>query len=88
MSFAINLICTILPRTLLAPFAGYIADRYSKKSDRCNCTRLFRLNCKRLVTLQLANRTVARNYLFSNGAANNIINIYKPYLHGFDYWTC
>lgn len=32
MSFSINLICTILPRTLLAPFAGYIADRYSKKA--------------------------------------------------------
>lgn len=31
-SFAINLICSILPRTLLAPFGGYIADNYSKKT--------------------------------------------------------
>ena len=31
-SFAVNLICSILPRTLLAPFAGYIADNYPKKA--------------------------------------------------------
>ncbi|QCJ41523.1 MFS transporter [Bacillus sp. S3] len=30
-SFAANLICNILPRTLAAPFAGYIADKYSRK---------------------------------------------------------
>lgn len=30
-SFAVNLICSILPRTFLAPFAGYAADNYSKK---------------------------------------------------------
>lgn len=30
-SFAVNLIFSILPRTLLAPFAGYAADKYSKK---------------------------------------------------------
>lgn len=30
-NFAINLICSILPRTLLAPFAGYLADNYPKK---------------------------------------------------------
>lgn len=30
-SFAMNLICSILPRTLIAPFAGYIADKYSRK---------------------------------------------------------
>jgi len=30
-SFAMNMICSILPRALLAPFAGYAADRYSKK---------------------------------------------------------
>jgi MFS family permease len=31
-SFAMNLLCNILPRTLAAPFAGYIADRYSRKT--------------------------------------------------------
>ncbi|WP_033541724.1 MFS transporter [Planococcus sp. CAU13] len=31
-SFALNLICSILPRTLLAPFAGYLADNYPKKT--------------------------------------------------------
>ncbi len=31
-SFAVNLICNILPRTILAPFAGAITDRYSKKA--------------------------------------------------------
>ncbi|WP_052144793.1 MFS transporter [Halalkalibacter okhensis] len=31
-SFATNLICNILPRTILAPFAGAITDRYSKKT--------------------------------------------------------
>ena len=31
-SFAINLICSILPRTLVAPFAGYVADNYSSKT--------------------------------------------------------
>ncbi|MCT8137807.1 MFS transporter [Anaerobacillus sp. CMMVII] len=31
-SFAMNLICSILPRTLMAPFAGAIIDRYSKKA--------------------------------------------------------
>ncbi|MGN7386462.1 MFS transporter [Sporosarcina sp. SAFN-015] len=31
-SFATNLICSILPRTLMAPFAGYVADRYSRKT--------------------------------------------------------
>ncbi|WP_078544621.1 MFS transporter [Litchfieldia alkalitelluris] len=30
-SFATNLICNILPRTLTAPFAGYLVDRYSRK---------------------------------------------------------
>ncbi|WP_313891894.1 MFS transporter [Psychrobacillus sp.] len=30
-SFALNLICSILPRTLAAPFAGYAVDRYSRK---------------------------------------------------------
>lgn len=30
-SFAANLICNILPRTLLAPFAGYLVDKYSRK---------------------------------------------------------
>lgn len=30
-SFAINLISSILPRTILAPLAGYVADNYSKK---------------------------------------------------------
>ncbi|MGI2328879.1 MFS transporter [Planococcus sp. YIM B11945] len=30
-NFAVNLICSILPRSLLAPFAGYAADNYSKK---------------------------------------------------------
>ena len=30
-SFATNLICSILPRALMAPFAGYVADRYSRK---------------------------------------------------------
>jgi len=31
-SFAMNLICSILPRTLIAPFAGYVADNYSRKT--------------------------------------------------------
>ncbi len=31
-SFAMNLICSILPRTLVAPFAGYAADKYSRKT--------------------------------------------------------
>ena len=31
-SFATNLICSILPRTLIAPFAGYVADKYSRKT--------------------------------------------------------
>ena len=31
-SFATNLICSILPRTLIAPFAGYVADNYSRKT--------------------------------------------------------
>ena len=31
-SFAMNLICNILPRTLIAPFAGYVADNYSRKT--------------------------------------------------------
>jgi MFS transporter, DHA3 family, macrolide efflux protein len=30
-SFATNLICSILPRTLIAPFAGAITDKYSRK---------------------------------------------------------
>lgn len=30
-SFATNLICGILPRALIAPFAGYVADNYSRK---------------------------------------------------------
>lgn len=31
MSFATNMICSVLPRALLAPVAGYVADNYSKK---------------------------------------------------------
>lgn len=31
-SFATNLICNLLPRTLVAPFAGYVADNYSRKA--------------------------------------------------------
>lgn len=30
-SFAVNMICSIVPRTLLAPIAGMMADKYSKK---------------------------------------------------------
>lgn len=30
-SFAANLLCSIVPRTLMGPFAGYSADRYSRK---------------------------------------------------------
>lgn len=30
-SFAANLVCNILPRTLAAPFAGYIVDKYPRK---------------------------------------------------------
>lgn len=30
-SFATNLICSILPRTLIAPYAGYVVDKYSRK---------------------------------------------------------
>lgn len=30
-SFATNLICSILPRTLIAPFAGALTDKYSRK---------------------------------------------------------
>ncbi|MFZ3591799.1 MFS transporter [Bacillus sp. DJP31] len=30
-SFATNLICNILPRTLISPFVGYLADKYSRK---------------------------------------------------------
>ncbi|QUW23738.1 MFS transporter [Sporosarcina sp. Marseille-Q4063] len=31
-SFATNLLCSILPRALMAPFAGYVADNYSRKT--------------------------------------------------------
>jgi len=31
-SFATNLICNILPRTLVGPFVGYLADNYSRKA--------------------------------------------------------
>lgn len=31
-NFAANLICSILPRTLVAPFVGYVADNYSRKA--------------------------------------------------------
>ncbi|QDQ02510.1 MFS transporter [Lysinibacillus fusiformis] len=31
MSFATNMICSILPRALVAPLAGYVADNFSKK---------------------------------------------------------
>jgi len=30
-NFAITMVCSILPRMLLAPIAGYVADNYSKK---------------------------------------------------------
>lgn len=30
-SFATNLLCSLLPRTIIGPFAGYAADKYSKK---------------------------------------------------------
>lgn len=30
-NFAANLVCNILPRTIAAPFAGYIVDKYSRK---------------------------------------------------------
>ena len=30
-SFATNIICSLLPRALVAPFAGYVADNYSRK---------------------------------------------------------
>ncbi|KMK76212.1 MFS transporter [Alkalihalobacillus pseudalcaliphilus] len=32
MNFAVNMLCSVLPRTILAPFVGYMADRYSKKA--------------------------------------------------------
>ena len=30
-NFALNLICNVLPRTLLGPIAGYVADNFSRK---------------------------------------------------------
>ncbi|WP_270577652.1 MFS transporter [Caldibacillus thermoamylovorans] len=30
-NFALNLICSILPRTIAAPFAGYVADNFPRK---------------------------------------------------------
>ncbi|MEH7275305.1 MFS transporter [Neobacillus vireti] len=30
-SFALNLICNVLPRTIVSPFAGYIVDKYPRK---------------------------------------------------------
>ncbi|WP_062106382.1 MFS transporter [Bacillus niameyensis] len=30
-NFALNLICNILPRTVVGPFAGYVADNFSRK---------------------------------------------------------
>ncbi|MCU9615339.1 MFS transporter [Caldibacillus lycopersici] len=30
-NFAMNLICSILPRTIVAPFVGYLADNFSRK---------------------------------------------------------
>ena len=30
-NFAMNLVCSILPRTLFAPIAGYVADTFNKK---------------------------------------------------------
>lgn len=30
MSFATNMICSVLPRALVAPLAGYVADNFSK----------------------------------------------------------
>ncbi|MFD1851499.1 MFS transporter [Oceanobacillus bengalensis] len=30
-NFALNLLCNVLPRTIAAPFAGYVADRFSRK---------------------------------------------------------
>lgn len=32
-SFATNLICNLLPRALVAPLAGYAADKYSRKKS-------------------------------------------------------
>ncbi|KAA0948434.1 MFS transporter [Sporosarcina sp. ANT_H38] len=31
-SFAMNLICSLIPRMLIAPFAGYAVDKYSRKT--------------------------------------------------------
>lgn len=31
-SFAVNLVCSILPRTISAPIVGYMADNYSRKA--------------------------------------------------------
>ncbi|MGN7401674.1 MFS transporter [Cytobacillus praedii] len=31
-NFAANLICSLLPRTIAAPFVGYVADNYSRKA--------------------------------------------------------
>lgn len=31
-SFATNMICSVLPRALVAPIAGHVADNYPKKN--------------------------------------------------------
>ncbi|WP_243296725.1 MFS transporter [Bacillus litorisediminis] len=53
-SFATNLVCNILPRTLAAPFAGYIADRYSRKSIAITSQVITTLAIGGLLTVSLA----------------------------------
>lgn len=54
-NFALNLICSILPRTIAAPFAGYVADNFSRKRTIILAQAASVLGIAGLLTVSLMN---------------------------------
>lgn len=85
MNFAINMICTILPRTILAPFAGYIADRFPKKRSRSIVSSGFSFN--RFGTTRLYDNEwfIGYRHLCNNCFAYHFANVYWGCVYFFYY---
>ena len=84
-SFATNLICNILPRTLMAPFAGYVADKYSRKTIVITAQIASTLAIGGLVDCESHFRFIAYSHLHNNCCFIHHINFFRRYLYFIHY---
>ena len=86
-SFATNLICNILPRTLMAPFAGYVADKYSRKTIVITAQIATTLAIGGLLTVSLISGLSLVCDLYNNCCFIHHINFFRCYIYLIHYRT-